>query len=75
MTAAQPEFDASKASVAARETFLKTLVACATSPVVASNNTRRRSRSLKRTKEAAQQFAIIARGLEGSSFGYATIVM
>ncbi|KAI8996297.1 ARM repeat-containing protein [Trametes punicea] len=31
------------------------------------------SRSLKRTREAAQQFTLVARGLEGSAFGYATI--
>ncbi|KAI0633121.1 ARM repeat-containing protein [Trametes polyzona] len=30
------------------------------------------SRSLKRTREAAQQFTLVARGLEGSAFGYAT---
>ncbi|KAL0952434.1 hypothetical protein HGRIS_006706 [Hohenbuehelia grisea] len=33
------------------------------------------SRSLKRTREAAQQFMLVARGLEGSNFGYATLTM
>ncbi|KAH9477137.1 Importin-13 [Psilocybe cubensis] len=33
------------------------------------------SRSLKRTREAAQQFTLIARGLEGSNFGYTTLTM
>ncbi|RDX49711.1 ARM repeat-containing protein [Lentinus brumalis] len=33
------------------------------------------TRSLKRTREAVQQFTIVARGLEGSSFGYATVSM
>ncbi|KAH9851222.1 ARM repeat-containing protein [Lenzites betulinus] len=33
------------------------------------------SRSLKRTREAAQQFTLVARGLEGSAFGYATVSM
>ncbi|KAI0714221.1 ARM repeat-containing protein [Cerioporus squamosus] len=33
------------------------------------------TRSLKRTREAAQQFTIVARGLEGSTFGYATASM
>ncbi|KAI0772392.1 ARM repeat-containing protein [Trametes elegans] len=33
------------------------------------------SRSLKRTREAAQQFTLVARGLEGSTFGYATVTM
>lgn len=34
-----------------------------------------RSRSLKRTRDAAQQFTLVARGLEGSAFGYATVTM
>lgn len=33
------------------------------------------SRSLKRTRDAAQQFMLVARGLEGSSFGHATVSM
>ncbi|KAF8962197.1 armadillo-type protein [Flammula alnicola] len=33
------------------------------------------SRSLKRTREAAQQFTLVARGLEGSSFGYSSLTM
>ncbi|KAH9886674.1 ARM repeat-containing protein [Cubamyces lactineus] len=33
------------------------------------------SRSLKRTREGAQQFTLVARGLEGSAFGYATVSM
>ncbi|RPD63454.1 ARM repeat-containing protein [Lentinus tigrinus ALCF2SS1-6] len=33
------------------------------------------TRSLKRTREAAQQFTLVARGLEGSTFGYATASM
>ncbi|KAL6303348.1 ARM repeat-containing protein [Sparassis latifolia] len=33
------------------------------------------SRSLKRTREAAQQFTLVARGLEGSSFGYTSVTM
>jgi len=34
-----------------------------------------RSRSLKRTRDAAQQFTLVARGLEGSAFGYASVSM
>lgn len=34
-----------------------------------------RSRSARRTREAAQQFTLVARGLEGSSFGYASVTM
>ena len=34
-----------------------------------------RSRSLKKTREAAQQFTLVARGLEGSSFGYSSLTM
>lgn len=33
-----------------------------------------RARSLKRTREAALQFTIVARGLDGSSFGYSSVV-
>lgn len=33
------------------------------------------TRTMKRIREAAQQFTLVARGLEGSSFGYATITM
>ncbi|KAI0350564.1 ARM repeat-containing protein [Trametes cingulata] len=33
------------------------------------------TRSLKRTRDAAQQFTLVARGLEGSAFGYATVSM
>ncbi|KAF8694667.1 hypothetical protein AX14_001961 [Amanita brunnescens Koide BX004] len=33
------------------------------------------SRSLKRIREAAQQFTLVARGLEGSNFGIATVTM
>ena len=32
-----------------------------------------RGRSTKRTRDAAQQFILVARGLEGSSFGYASV--
>jgi len=33
------------------------------------------SRAAKRIREAAQQFTLVARGLEGTSFGYATVSM
>ena len=33
------------------------------------------TRSMKRTRDAAQQFTLVARGLEGSTFGYATVSM
>lgn len=33
------------------------------------------SRSMKRVRDAAQQFILIARGLEGTSFGYASVTM
>ncbi|KAL5498163.1 hypothetical protein ACEPAH_2293 [Sanghuangporus vaninii] len=33
------------------------------------------SRSTRKMREAAQQFALIAKGLEGSSFGYASVTM
>lgn len=34
-----------------------------------------RSRSPKKTREAAQQFTLVARGLEGTSFGYASVIV
>ncbi|KAF9529893.1 armadillo-type protein [Crepidotus variabilis] len=33
------------------------------------------SRSLKKTRDAAQQFTLVARGLEGTNFGYSSITM
>jgi hypothetical protein len=33
------------------------------------------SRNTKRIREAAQQFTLVARGLDGTSFGYATVTM
>lgn len=34
-----------------------------------------RSRSLRRTRDAANQLILVARGLEGSNFGYASVTM
>ncbi|KAH8115086.1 ARM repeat-containing protein [Phellopilus nigrolimitatus] len=56
----ETEFIPTKASTADKEKFAKTVLA---------------SRSTKRTREAAQQFALNAKGLEGSSFGYASVTM
>ncbi|QRV85310.1 Myb protein 1A [Ceratobasidium sp. AG-Ba] len=44
----------------AREKFMKTVLG---------------TRSTKKTKEAANEYALVARGLEGSAFGYATTAM
>ncbi|PPQ95113.1 hypothetical protein CVT25_011656 [Psilocybe cyanescens] len=54
------DFVPSKAGVDAKTKFMKAVSG---------------SRSLKRTREAAQQFTLIARGLEGSNFGYSTLTM
>ncbi|KAK0477030.1 armadillo-type protein [Armillaria novae-zelandiae] len=54
------DFLPSKAGPAIKETFVKTVLG---------------SRSIKRTREAANQFALVARGLEGTSFGYASVSM
>ncbi|KAF8835272.1 ARM repeat-containing protein [Paxillus ammoniavirescens] len=54
------DFVQSKATPEAKRTFVKAVIG---------------SRSPKRTREAAQQFTLIARGLEGSSFGYASVSM
>lgn len=55
-----PDFVPSKAGPEVKEKFIKAVAG---------------SRSLKRIREAAQQFTLIARGLEGSSFGYASVSM
>ncbi|KAJ3547929.1 hypothetical protein NM688_g5353 [Phlebia brevispora] len=55
-----PDFMPSKATPEAKEKFVKTIFG---------------SRSLKRTRDAAQQFVLVARGLEGTSFGYASVTM
>ncbi len=34
-----------------------------------------RSRGMKKTRDAAQQFTLVARGLEGTSFGYTSVSM
>lgn len=54
------DFVPSKATSEVKEKFLKAVIA---------------SRSLKRTRDAAQQFTLVARGLEGSGFGYASVSM
>ncbi|TFK19652.1 ARM repeat-containing protein [Coprinopsis marcescibilis] len=53
------DFVQTKAGPDTKEKFAKAIIA---------------SRALKKTREAAQQFALVARGLEGSSFGYASVV-
>jgi len=57
---ASPTFVQSKATPETKEKFVKAILG---------------SRSIKRTRDAAQQFSLVARGLEGSSFGYATVSM
>jgi len=54
------DFVQSKAGPETKEKFIKAVLS---------------SRSLKRTREAAQQFTLVARGLEGSSFGYTSVSM
>lgn len=55
-----PDFIPNKATVADKEKFVKAVVG---------------SRSLRRTRDAANQFILVARGLEGSNFGYTSITM
>jgi len=52
------DFIPSKAGPEAKEKFVKAVSS---------------ARSMKRMRDAAQQFALVARGLEGSSFGYASV--
>ncbi|TRM55474.1 armadillo-type protein [Schizophyllum amplum] len=49
----------SRAGPEAKEKFAKALIS---------------SRSLKKTRDACQSFSLISRGLDGTSFGYATVV-
>ncbi|KAI0799725.1 ARM repeat-containing protein [Irpex lacteus] len=55
-----PDFTPSKATSEAKDKFVRTIFS---------------SRSLRRTREAAQQFILVARGLEGTSFGYSSVTM
>ncbi|THH20956.1 hypothetical protein EW146_g521 [Bondarzewia mesenterica] len=54
------DFVHSRAGPEAKEKFIKTVFG---------------TRSIKRTRDAAQQFMLVARGLEDSSFGYASVTM
>ncbi|KAF9228193.1 ARM repeat-containing protein [Gyrodon lividus] len=54
------DFVRSKATPEAKRAFVKAVIG---------------SRSPKKTREAAQQFTLVARGLEGTSFGYASVSM
>ncbi|KAF8064415.1 armadillo-type protein [Lyophyllum atratum] len=54
------DFIASKATPEVKEKFVTAVMS---------------SRSLKRTRDAANQFTLVARGLEGSGFGYASVSM
>ncbi|KZP33116.1 ARM repeat-containing protein [Athelia psychrophila] len=53
------DFVSSRADADAKNKFIKSLAG---------------ARTIKRTRDAAQQFTLIARGLEGSNFGYASAV-
>ncbi|KAG2354786.1 ARM repeat-containing protein [Suillus spraguei] len=53
------DFVQSKANPEAKRIFVKAIIG---------------SRSPKKTREAAQQFTLVARGLEGTSFGYASVI-
>ncbi|GJE98643.1 hypothetical protein PsYK624_148780 [Phanerochaete sordida] len=55
-----PDFPPSRATDEAKQKFVKTIYG---------------SRANKRIRDAASQFTLVARGLEGSSFGHATIVL
>ena len=53
----QDDFYPCRATPEAKNKFIKTIFG---------------TRSIKRTRDAAHQFTLVARGLEGSNFGYAT---
>lgn len=78
----QENFTPSKATPEAKDRFLKTVMAYVSFCRIDFPSSWfhkcllcNRSRSGKRIREAAQQFTLIARGLDGSSFGYATVTM
>ncbi|KLO16646.1 ARM repeat-containing protein [Schizopora paradoxa] len=54
------DFVPSKASIDTKQRFVQTIVG---------------SKSLKKVRDAAQHFSLVAKGLEGSSFGYSSISM
>ncbi|KIP05962.1 hypothetical protein PHLGIDRAFT_36173 [Phlebiopsis gigantea 11061_1 CR5-6] len=55
-----PDFTSSRATNEAKDKFIKTIFG---------------TRQSKRTRDAAQQFTLVARGLEGSAFGFASVTM
>ncbi|TFK73053.1 ARM repeat-containing protein [Pluteus cervinus] len=55
-----PDFVESKATLQSKETFMKAILG---------------TRSLKRIRDAANQFMLISRGLDGTSFGYTSLTM
>ncbi|ELU38720.1 hypothetical protein AG1IA_07249 [Rhizoctonia solani AG-1 IA] len=60
---------------AAREKFMKAVLGYVDTGFVeeiTADVAANRTRSTKKTKEAANEYALVARGLEGSAFGYAT---
>ena len=75
--ALQDDFVPCKANIAAKEQFIKAVFGYVTACLLAlhANNSKLRSRSMKRVRDAAQQFILIARGLEGTGFGYTSVTM
>lgn len=69
----------SRADADAKNKFIKSLAGSVTGDVRDTNPGSdaiyiHRARTIKRTRDASQQFTLIARGLEGSNFGYASAV-
>jgi hypothetical protein len=74
---AQNDFVPSKAGDDAKRQFVQAIAGCV--PLDISSRTQLkcsqcRPRSTKRMREAANAFTLVARGLEGSSFGYSSVV-
>jgi hypothetical protein len=78
---AQDDFVQSKATPEAKRAFVKAIIGFVHAVifvdllVLTMTMTMSRSRSPKKTREAAQQFTLVARGLEGTSFGYASVIV
>jgi hypothetical protein len=74
----QDDFMPSQAGSEAKNRFIKAVTRSEVARYLTTSLVLMRvpsSRSSKRIRDAAQQFTVVARGLEGSSFGYATVSM
>jgi len=76
---AQDDFVQSKATPEAKPAFVKAIIGFVHAVIFVDllvlTMTMSGSRSPKNTREAAQQFTLVAWGFEGTSFGYASVIV